>query len=323
MLMIRSYGYGAAGPGRRAPLASRLPVVAAAAAVALAMLQVAGAACAAGAAGGGPQPGSDGSSSSPDPKKGREPGKAWPPQAYPDARSVARARGFAAAAPARVAFAVTGAGEGVRGLGMDEPFSSASLSKAMLLAAELRRLQRDGAPLDDATRSLLEPMITYSDNDAASAVYARVGDGGLEEVARRAGMRSFEVTPGYWGGAQVTAADLTRFFAGLDENLPARHRAYAKRLLASVTSSQRWGIPAAAGGGWTVYFKGGWRPPAAEGTSGPVTHQAGLLVHRSGRRTAIAVLSDLSPGSSSYGVIEGITRRLLAGDPRPARWPAP
>src|SRR5918995_1958929 len=152
MLMTRSYGHGAAGPGRRAPLASRLPVVAAAAAVALAMLQVAGAA---GTAGGGPQSGSDGSSSSPDPKKGREPGKVWPPQAYPGARSVARARGFAAAAPGRVTFAVTGAGEGVRGLGMDEPFSSASVSKAMLLAAEVRRLPRGRAPLDDATPSLL------------------------------------------------------------------------------------------------------------------------------------------------------------------------
>ena len=72
---------------------------------------------------------------------------------------------------------------GVRGYDPDNAFSSASVSKALLLAAELRRLRDDGAPLDDATRSLLESMITYSDNDAASAVYARVGDAGMTEVA--------------------------------------------------------------------------------------------------------------------------------------------
>jgi hypothetical protein len=250
-------------------------------------------------------------------------GEVWPPDPYPPGGAVARAREFAAAAPGSVAFAVAGPQAGVRGLNEDSRYSSASVSKALLLAAELRRLVRERAPLDGGTRSLLEPMITYSDNDAASGVYASVGDAGLAEVADAAGMRSFEVTPGYWGGAQVTAADLARFFLALDRILPARHRDYGKRLLANVTGAQRWGIPAAAGGGWTVYFKGGWRPPATEETSGPVTHQAALLVHRGGRRVSIAVLTDQSPGSTSYATIEGIAERLLDAPPRPRRWPAP
>jgi hypothetical protein len=166
-------------------------------------------------------------------------------------------------------------------------------------------------------------MITYSDNDAASAVYARVGDAGLEDVARAAGMSEFEVTPGYWGGAQVSARDLARFYLRLDRVIPSRHLVYAKRLLANVTSSQRWGIPAAAGAGWRVYFKGGWRPAGTTENSGAVTHQAALLVHRSGRRVAIAILTDQSPGTTSYGTLEGITRRLLARDPRPPSWPYP
>ena len=183
---------------------------------------------------------------------------------YPPGERVDAARAFAEAAPGTVAFAVMDGQRGVRGLDPDAQFSSASVSKALLLAAELRRLARADEPLDGGTRSLLDSMITFSDNDAASAVYARVGDAGMQEVATAAGMRDFEVTPGYWGGAQVTAGDLARFFYDLDRNLPARFRAYGKRLLANVTSSQRWGIPAGAGGDWRVYFKGGWRPPATD-----------------------------------------------------------
>lgn len=250
-------------------------------------------------------------------------GGAWPPQPYPPGKQVDTARALAESSAGTVAFAVVDSERGVRGFDPDDAFSSASASKVILLAAELRRLRDGNEPLDDTTRSLLEPMITYSDNDAAGAVYARVGDTGMEEVAQRAGMRSFSVVPGYWGGAQVTAADLGRFYFGLDRNLVGPNEDYAKRLLAGITESQRWGIPEGAGHHWDVYFKGGWRPAATEETSGPVTHQAALLEHDSGRRVAIAVLTDLSPGSTSYAVIEGITERLLAEPPATRSWPAP
>jgi hypothetical protein len=250
-------------------------------------------------------------------------GGSWPPEPYPSGARVDAAKAMAESAAGTVSFAVVDAEAGVRGYDPDNAFSSASSSKVILLAAELRRLRDEKAPLDDATRSLLEPMITYSDNDAASAVYARVGDSGMTEVAQRAGMRSFSVDPGYWGGAQVTASDLGRFYFGLDRNLVGQHEAYAKRLLAGITSSQRWGIPEAAGHRWDVYFKGGWRPSGTEGTTGPVTHQAALLEHESGRRVAIAVLTDLSPGSTSYAVIEGITEELLRKPPTARFWPAP
>jgi hypothetical protein len=248
---------------------------------------------------------------------------AWPPDPYPDARHVAAARAFASSAPGAVSFAVMDPVAGVRGLDPDAQFSSASVSKALLLAAELRRLRDQDEPLDEGTRALLESMITISDNDAASAIYSRVGDEGMREVAEAAGMRNFEVTPGYWGGAQVTAADLARFYLRLERNLVGPHGGYGKRLLAAITSSQRWGIPAAAGPGWRVYFKGGWRPAGATENSGSVTHQAALLVHRGGRRVAIAILTDQSPGTTSYGTLEGISGRLLAGDPEDRSWPYP
>jgi hypothetical protein len=249
--------------------------------------------------------------------------KTWPPSPYPEAGRLAAAREFAAAAPGTVSFAVLDEDAGLRGYEPDDQFSSASVSKVLLLAAELRRLRAEREPLDGATRSLLEAMITVSDNDAAASVYARVGDEGMSEVAERAGMRSFEFTPGYWGGAQVTAADLARFFFRLDRNLTGRHRRYAERLLAGIVSTQRWGIPEAAPGRWTVYFKGGWRPPATKETSGPVTHQAALLRDRTGERLGLAVLTDLPPGSTAFAVIEGITSRLLARPPRQSYWVAP
>jgi hypothetical protein len=252
------------------------------------------------------------------------PMRSWPRLPYPRPDAVRRAQEFAASR-GDVSFAVLDPSIGMRGFDADRQFSSASVSKALLLAAELRRLDREGLPLDAETKGLLEPMVTYSDNGAADAIYAEVGDEGLEEVARHAGMRDFEPTPGFWGGDQITAADMARFFYRLEANLPGPHRRYAKRLLAEIAPVERWGIPRAVGHGWSVWFKGGWRPAGQEGTSGAVTHQAGLLVHRGGERLALAVLSDEPPGDGAgFEAIEGVTQRLLAKPP-PHRggWPVP
>jgi beta-lactamase class A len=248
----------------------------------------------------------------------------WPRNAYPSPRAIRGAEEFAAER-GDVSFAVIDRSIGLRGYDPDRQFSSASVSKALLLAAELRRLDREGLPLDDETKALLQPMITYSDNRAADAVYAQVGDAGLDEVARHAGMRDFEPTRGFWGGDQVTAADLARFFFRLEANLPGPHRAYAKDLLARITPVERWGIPRAIGHGWSVWFKGGWRPEGEEETSGAVTHQGALLVHRGGERVALAVLTDEPPGDATgYAAIEGVTERLLAAPPPNRRgWTAP
>jgi hypothetical protein len=249
--------------------------------------------------------------------------KVWPRLRYPPPRAIRRAQEFAASRGG-VSFAVIDRSLGIRGYDPDRQFSSASVSKALLLAAELRRLEREHRPLDSATKALLEPMVTYSDNRAADAIYARVGDLGLEEVADRAGMASFEPVPGFWGGDKVTAADLARFFYRLDENFPRRYRAYAKALLARITPVERWGIPQAIGHGWSIWFKGGWRPPGEEENSGPVTHQAGLLVHRNGERLALAVLTNEAPAAGGISAIEEIAR-LLLGHPPPRRggWIAP
>ena len=191
------------------------------------------------------------------------------------------------------------------GRGEHDLFPSASVVKAMLLAAELRRLAEAGIPLDPATRDTLSAMITFSDNDAATAIYERVGDAGLYEVAAAAGMQDFEVAAS-WGYAQISAADMALLFADLDAVLPERDAIFAKDLLGSIVPEQSWGMPAVAGG-WNARFKGGWR----ETETGQLVSQAAEL-SRDGRRLGMAILTDGQP-SMGYGIetVEGVAARLL------------
>jgi hypothetical protein len=247
----------------------------------------------------------------------------WPRAVYPSPAAVRRARSYAAAA-GDVSFAVLGGAAGLRGHEVSRSYSSASASKGLLLAAALREFEQDREPLDAGTRSLLEPMIRYSDNRAAAGVYAIVGDSGMQAAAERAGMGDFAIDPGFWGGAQITAADAALFYGRLERNLGDRYRDYGLRLLGGIIASPRWGIPAAAGPAWKVWFKGGWRPSGQEGTTGPVTHQAALLVHRGGERIAIAVLSNEAPAAGGFDLVEGVAERLLdKPPPRRNGWPAP
>jgi hypothetical protein len=176
----------------------------------------------------------------------------------------------------------------------------------MLLVAYLRRLAARGAGLDPGSRAKLYPMIHVSDNGAASAIFAIVGQGDLRQLARRAGMTHF--TPsGIWGGTLITAADQARFFYNQDRLVPKRLRAYARGLLSGIAREQSWGIPSAARPRWKVFFKGGWNPARGR------VHQVARL-ERGGQRIAIAVLQDNTP-SMGYGevTIAGVARRLLAG----------
>ena len=236
--------------------------------------------------------------------------------------SVDAARAFAEAAPGTVAFAVEDANGAVRGLDPDLQFSSASVSKALLLAAELRRLARGDEPLDEGTRSLLDSMITYSDNDVGQRRLRAgrgLGHGGGRGRGRDGELRGDAGVLGRRAGdGGRPGAVLLRPRPQPAGPLPRLRQAAA----GEHDSSQRWGIPAGAGDDWRVYFKGGWRPYETSETSGPVTHQAALLVHRS--RAADRDRGSQRPvaGHDSYGTLEGITTRLLARPSR-RRWPAP
>ncbi|GAC1437784.1 MAG: hypothetical protein NVSMB51_12620 [Solirubrobacteraceae bacterium] len=228
-------------------------------------------------------------------------GSATPP--YPAAARVTSAAHFLAARRGRTAFALVDSRGGISGAHMHRTFVSASVVKAMLLVGLLRELPT----LDASSRAILYPMIHVSDNNAATAVYGRLGDAGLYAVARAAHMQEFSVH-GFWANAQLSPFDQARFFYNQEALIPPRYRAYARYLLSGIDSSQSWGLPQVARrGGWRVFFKGGWR-----GTGlGQLVHQAARL-QRDGRQLAIAVMTDGDP-SMGYGesTIAGVTARLL------------
>ena len=205
-----------------------------------------------------------------------------------------------------VAFAVLDQQQRLRGLNRTMRFNSASVVKAMMMVAILRRAE--GRQVTDDERALLKPMITRSDNDAASAIYIRIGDPGLNAVARVAGMRKF--TPSsVWGNSQITAADQVRFFIQIDTLVPPAHRRYARKLLSSIIGPQRWGIPPVAKSkGLKTFFKGGWRACCV--------HQV-ALIQRGRSRIALAVLTRNAPSMEySHETIARIATRVLR---RPTR----
>ena len=71
-------------------------------------------------------------------------------------------------------------------------------------------------------------MIRLSDNASADSIYARVGDEGLIELARAAGMKGFAVS-GDWANATVTPADQARFFLWPTGSCPRRERELRSR----------------------------------------------------------------------------------------------
>ncbi len=204
------------------------------------------------------------------------------------------------------AFAVLNDHGSLAGVSLHRRFHSASVVKSMLLVAYLRMLSEQHRPLDAAGRALLYPMIHSSDNEAASAVLAIVGEDALDRVAGEAHMTDYQAGGAFWGFTEVSAADLARFFYNQDALIPQRFDGYARWLLSTIEPAESWGIPAVARPEFQVFFKGGWLPEV----EGLVNQVARL--ERPGIVFALAVLSKDDP-SMEYGeqTIEGVTVRLL------------
>jgi hypothetical protein len=219
---------------------------------------------------------------------------------------IREAASYASARAGGISFGVR-TERGLRGVGVERVVPSASVLKAMLLVAYLRRPGVRDRELTAGERALLGPMIRRSDNAAASQVCNIVGTGGLERLAARVHMPRFHATRP-WGLSSIDVADQTRFFLHIDRWVPRRHRRYALRLLGSIIPSQRWGIARVRPRGWALYFKGGW----GSGT-GWADHQVALL-RRGERRLSVAILITSSP-SHEYGkeTLRGIAARLLRG----------
>jgi len=233
-------------------------------------------------------------------------GRAMAPEGFPGRRALRAVRRYLRHRAGRVAFAVVDSEGRPSGVHLHWRFVSASVVKAMLLVAYLRRLDAHHRRSVGGARALLDPMIRVSDNAAASAVWGIVGASGLRALARRAGMTGYSVV-GSWARSLITAGDQARFFFVMDRLVPRHFRPYARRLLSSIVGYESWGLPRVVRPRYAVYFKGGWRGTAL----GQLVHQVARL-ERPRCTFAVAVLTDGDP-SMGYGIgtIEGIARRLV------------
>jgi beta-lactamase family protein len=236
-------------------------------------------------------------------------GRGTPVAAYPSAAAIAAAARFLDARAGRTSFAVVDNTGRLVGLRVREHFATASIVKVMMLVAYLRTLEDRHSGLARSDTSLLYPMIHESNNNAASAVLARVGAGALARVARDAGMDDYALGAGWWAFAQTSSADQARLMFALPRLIPPRFYGYARYLLSSIEPSQSWGVPPVARPRWQVFFKTGWLPE-----EGVVTEVA--RVEGKGVTFAVAVLSSGEP-SMAYGeqTIEGVAARLLYRSP--------
>ena len=225
----------------------------------------------------------------------------------PSGRRVRKAFRWARHRAGLVSIALIDTGGRMRRMEGRRVFVSASVVKAVMLAAYLRR-HRSG--ISRHARAVLRAMITWSDNSAAEWIYYALGDEMIEHTARKAGAGSIDVR-GWWSETYLSASAGARFMSKMRRVIPGRHRRFAMRLLAHITPSQQFGIPDGIGRGWDLYFKGGWRSTPR----GALLHQIAVL-HSGKRKLSLAVMTDGNP-SMTYGIetIEGIARRLVPDVP--------
>jgi hypothetical protein len=234
------------------------------------------------------------------------------PRGYPGPGAIRSAAAFLRGRAGRTAFAVMDSEGRLYGVHIHWTFVSASVVKAMLLVAYLRRLDSMGQHyVDPASNSFLYPMINVSDNNAASHTWSIVGNAGLYAVAHAAGMTDYSVSTD-WASSQISPADQARFFFEMDRLIPREFVGYARHLLSTIAGYESWGIPAIARPrGYQVFFKGGWRTTGL----GQLVHQVGRLEGH-GKTFSIAVMTDGDP-SMGYGIdtIQGVTAALLSAPP--------
>jgi len=180
-------------------------------------------------------------------------------------------------------------------------FDSASVVKVTILGALLRKAEDQHRPLTSAEAVLARAMITRSDNDAASALWAQLGRRHLQRFLNLAGMAQTVLGPdGYWGLTQITAHDeilLLRLLLRKNAVLGYGSRAYALTLMSQVIPSQRWGVSAGAPTRLTVHLKNGWLPRETHGWR---IHSIGCFTGRGGGYS-IVVLTEDNP-TMTYGI---------------------
>jgi beta-lactamase class A len=143
--------------------------------------------------------------------------------------------------------------------------ATASIVKVDILVSLLLRAQQEDRHLTATERSLATQMIHASDNDAASALWDRIGgSSGLTAENKKLRLRNTTAgSGGAWGTTTTSVADQIRILRSLtssDSPLSSASRKYVLGLMRGVESDQAWGVSAAADEGDTTALKNGWLP---------------------------------------------------------------
>jgi Beta-lactamase enzyme family len=195
----------------------------------------------------------------------------------------------------------------------------ASVSKVAIMVTVMDRAIQQGRDLTDRERGLLEPMITVSDNDAATALWADLGGGEtVDSYLASIGLTHIQANPkDYWGASLAPPREVALLLADLGRGqiLDEPMRSTAVDLLTRVEPGQRWGvtagIPDQPPPGTVIGIKDGWYQTAYGWWW---VNSAGVIVPSDAHPAyAIAVLTKHQP-SFGYGVetIEGIAARIHA-----------
>jgi len=179
-----------------------------------------------------------------------------------------------------------------------------SAIKVLILVTTLKVAQDRGKALTSTQKSLASRMIRYSDNDATDALITQATVRRCRIVADQLGMRSTEVLGGtvfrsstWWGHSTSTTRDLVQLMNHLvlGTYLSSGRRAYARDLMASVTSTQTWGLGDGLPDDVRVELKNGWGPRSDGYRLNGLGHVSGR-----GRSYQMAFLSR-SHNGYSYG----------------------
>ncbi|MBO2455570.1 serine hydrolase [Actinomadura barringtoniae] len=190
-------------------------------------------------------------------------------------------------------------------------YDSASVVKATILGALLRKVLDQKRKMTSTEKSLAYKMITRSDNDAASSLWRSVGRTRMQRFLKQAGMSQTKLGPThYWGLTQITARDQIRLlnvYTARNRILSDKARNYGLGLMGKVISSQRWGTPTGRPSGVHWHVKNGWLP--RHGRYWRV-HSIGTFDGR-GQDYEIVVLTRDTP-SMAYGIrtIERVARAV-------------
>lgn len=118
-------------------------------------------------------------------------------------------------------------GESVAGGRGGEPFFTASLSKVVVAVDVLDRRRLEGLAVTDADLDLLRRALGPSDDNAMNALWSRFdGAGAAGRVSSRLGLTatSSPRDPTQWGEMTVSAADTTRIWEHVLDEMPAVDR---------------------------------------------------------------------------------------------------